>query len=140
LEYLNTKTKGRLRRRNISNLCYYALSSSLKRNDGNHARILRAWHGRSRVTVLGRATDGLGNDVETTVLSEDLIRGVQNLNNMCYLNNVLQCLTYKLPLDKKFLKNQHSSLCKYRSHNYMYNLHICRAHIQNTRRSCFLCP
>jgi hypothetical protein len=40
LEYLNTKTKGRSRRRSKRNLCFYARSSSLNNSDGNHAKIV----------------------------------------------------------------------------------------------------
>jgi hypothetical protein len=40
LECLNTKRKGRSRKRSKRNLCCYDHSSSLNNSDGNHAKII----------------------------------------------------------------------------------------------------
>ncbi|KAF9955718.1 hypothetical protein BGZ72_003477 [Mortierella alpina] len=38
--------------------------------------------------------------------------GLNNLGNTCFLNSVLQCLTYTAPLANLLLSNRHSSSCK----------------------------
>ncbi|KAI9237153.1 MAG: hypothetical protein BYD32DRAFT_382625 [Podila humilis] len=38
--------------------------------------------------------------------------GLDNLGNTCFLNSVLQCLTYTPPLANFLLSNQHSNSCK----------------------------
>lgn len=40
--------------------------------------------------------------------------GLDNLGNTCFLNSVLQCLTYTPPLANFLLSNQHSNSCKKR--------------------------
>ena len=39
--------------------------------------------------------------------------GLQNLYNTCFLNSVLQCLTYTAPLANYLLSREHSQACEY---------------------------
>lgn len=38
--------------------------------------------------------------------------GLENMGNTCFLNSVLQCLTYTPPLINYIFSNEHSSMCK----------------------------
>lgn len=38
--------------------------------------------------------------------------GLANLGNTCFLNSVMQCLTYTAPLANHLLSGQHKSACK----------------------------
>ncbi|KAG9476898.1 hypothetical protein GDO78_002348 [Eleutherodactylus coqui] len=39
--------------------------------------------------------------------------GLQNLGNTCFVNSVLQCLTYTAPLANYMLTREHSKACEY---------------------------
>ena len=39
--------------------------------------------------------------------------GLHNLDNTCFLNSVLQCLTYTPPLANYLLSGEHSQACEY---------------------------
>ncbi|KAM6326883.1 ubiquitin carboxyl-terminal hydrolase 42-like [Alca torda] len=58
--------------------------------------------------------------------------GLHNLNNTCFLNSVLQCLTYTPPLANYLLSREHSQSCRQKDFCMMC---IMEAHVKRVLRS-----
>ncbi|KAM0943436.1 putative ubiquitinyl hydrolase 1 [Dioscorea sansibarensis] len=73
----------------------------------------------TRALSVGKKSDGAGEFVEHALDSELSFRityrrigaGLENLGNTCYLNSVLQCLTYTEPFAAYLQSGKHKSLC-----------------------------
>ncbi|KAL8152373.1 hypothetical protein V2J09_010133, partial [Rumex salicifolius] len=55
--------------------------------------------------------NGLDNDVKFRMIVRRIGAGLENLGNTCFLNSVLQCLTYTEPLVAYLLSGKHQNSC-----------------------------